>query len=65
MTNPAESEPLLARQAVRESGFAGRVPVQGFDIVKDPWRVAFDVVLVSNVLHEQGISENRAVMSSA
>ena len=55
----------LARRAVKESGLVHRVEVLGLDIVNDPWPVGFDSVLVSNVLHGQGVADNRAVISSA
>jgi SAM-dependent methyltransferase len=55
----------LARRGVREAHLANRVRVMAVDIVKDPWPAGFDVVLVSNVLHAQGVEDNRAVITSA
>jgi SAM-dependent methyltransferase len=55
----------LARRAVREARLAKRVHVAPLDMVKDPWPAGFDVVLVSNVLHAQGVEDNRAVIASA
>ncbi len=55
----------LARRAVKKARMVDRVRVVGLDISKDPWPVGFDLVLISNVLHGQGVEENRSALLSA
>jgi len=55
----------LTRDAVNHAKMAKRVQVMALDIVKDPLPRGFDLVLISNVLHGQGVRENRALLRSA
>jgi precorrin-6B methylase 2 len=55
----------LARRAVKNARMAKRVRVISRDIVKEPLPPGFDRVLISNVLHGQGVRENRALLESA
>ena len=55
----------LTSRAVKKAKIAKRVQVMALDIVKDPLPRGFDLVLVSNVLHGQGVRENRALLRSA
>jgi len=55
----------FARDAVKRAKMAKRVQVVAVDIVKDPLPRGFDLVLISNVLHGQGVRENRALLRSA
>ncbi len=52
-------------RAVREAKIASRVQVIALNIVKDRLPRGFDLVLISNVLHGQGVKENRALLRSA
>ena len=52
-------------RAVKKARIAKRVQVRSLDIVKDPLPRGFDLVLISNVLHGQGVRENRALLRSA
>ena len=52
-------------RAVKKAKMAKQVHVMALDIVKDPLPRGFDLVLVSNVLHGQGLRENRALLRSA
>jgi precorrin-6B methylase 2 len=52
-------------RAVREAKIANRVHVMALDVVKEPLPRGFDLVLISNVLHGQGVRENRALLRSA
>jgi SAM-dependent methyltransferase len=52
----------LARRAVRDSGMAKRVRVIGLDFSRDPLPQRFDAVFASNVLHAQGVAENRSLL---
>ena len=52
-------------RAVKNAKMAKRVQVMGLDIAKDPLPRGFDLVLISNVLHGQGVRENRALLRSA
>jgi precorrin-6B methylase 2 len=54
----------LTRRAVREAHLSNRVQVIARDIGKEPLPRGFDLVLISNVLHGQGASENRALLRS-
>jgi SAM-dependent methyltransferase len=49
-------------RAVKNAKIAKRVQVRGLDIVKEPLPRGFDLVLISNVLHGQGVRENRALL---
>jgi len=55
----------FARRAVKNAHMAKRVQVTALDILKDPLPRGFDLVLISNVLHGQGVRENRALLRSA
>jgi SAM-dependent methyltransferase len=55
----------FTRDAVKHAKMAKRVQVMALDIVKDPLPRGFDLVLISNVLHGQGVRENRALLRSA
>lgn len=52
----------LARRAVRAAGMTKRVRVIGMDILREQLPRGFDTVFVSNVLHAQGIDENRSLL---
>ncbi len=56
---------LLTVGVVEKSRLKNRVEVIALDIVKDPWPVGFDVVLLSNVLHGQGVRDSSALIASA
>lgn len=55
----------LTSRAVKKAKIAKRVQVMALDIVKGPLPRGFDLVLVSNVLHGQGVRENRVLLKSA
>src|SRR5919106_1937762 len=55
----------LPRHAVRNAQMRTRAQVIALDIVRDPLPRGFDLVLISNVLHGQGVRENRALLRSA
>jgi precorrin-6B methylase 2 len=55
----------LVRRAVKNARMEKRVQVISRDIVKEPLPPGFDLVLISNVCHGQGIRENRALLKSA
>jgi precorrin-6B methylase 2 len=55
----------LARSAVKNARTAERLKVISRDIVKKPLPPGFDLVLISNVLHGQGVRDNRALLKSA
>jgi precorrin-6B methylase 2 len=55
----------LTSRAVKKAKIAKRVKVMSVDFIKDPLPRGFDVVLMSNVLHGQGATENRALLKSA
>jgi precorrin-6B methylase 2 len=55
----------LTRSAVKKSRMTERVEVIGLDFSTEPWPTGFDVVLASNILHGQGLSENRALINAA
>jgi precorrin-6B methylase 2 len=52
-------------RAVKNAKIVKRVQVMGLDIAKEPLPRGFDLVLISNVLHGQGVRENRALLRSA
>lgn len=52
-------------RAVKKAKITERVQVMALDIVTDPLPRGFDLVLVSNVLHGQGVKQNRALLRSA
>jgi precorrin-6B methylase 2 len=52
----------LARRAVREAGLLKRVRVIGVDFTRAALPRGFDTVFVSNVLHSQGVDENRSLV---
>jgi SAM-dependent methyltransferase len=54
----------FARRAVKNSAMAKRVHVVGLDILKDPLPTGFDIVLLSNVLHGQGVQQNRVLLKN-
>lgn len=51
--------------AVKKSRLKNRVEVIALDVLKDPWPVGFDAVLLSNILHGQGVRDSRALIASA
>lgn len=53
----------LARCAVRDAGMAGKVRVIGKDLLRDPLPGGFDAVFLSNIIHGQGIDENRSLIT--
>ena len=53
------------RRAVDKARMANRVQVVALDIAKDPLPRGFDLVLISNVLHGQGVRENRTLLKNA
>ena len=53
----------LARRAVRDAGMAGKVRVIGKDLLRDPLPGGFDAVFLSNIIHGQGIDENRSLIT--
>lgn len=53
------------RSAVDNARMANRVQVVALDIVNDRLPPGFDLALISNVLHGQGVPENRAFLRSA
>jgi O-methyltransferase domain/Dimerisation domain len=55
----------FTRDAVKNTKMAKRVEVIALDVVKDPLPRGFDLILISNVLHGQGVDENRALLRSA
>lgn len=55
----------LARRAVKNASMTKQVQVTSLDILKDSLPRGFDLVLISNVLHGQGVRENRALLRSA
>jgi SAM-dependent methyltransferase len=55
----------FTRQAIKKNGITNRVRVLALDIVKDPLPRGFDLVLISNVLHGQGMKENHQLLRSA
>jgi SAM-dependent methyltransferase len=56
----------LTRANVEKSRMKNRVEVVALDVCKDSWpRGGFDAVLASNILHGQGVRENRALIASA
>jgi predicted O-methyltransferase YrrM len=55
----------FTRRAVKRAEMKNRVQVIALDIAKDPLPPGFDLVLISNVLHGQGVKENRALLRSA
>jgi predicted O-methyltransferase YrrM len=52
----------LSRRAVKAAGVAKQVRVVGADILRDALPQGFDCVLVSNVLHAHGASENKSLL---
>jgi precorrin-6B methylase 2 len=52
----------LARRVVRQAGLLKRVRVIGIDFTRDALPRGFDTVFVSNVLHSQGVDENRSLI---
>jgi len=52
----------LARRAVAEAGLAKRIRVVGMNFARQNIPSGFDTVFVSNVLHSQGVTENRALL---
>jgi precorrin-6B methylase 2 len=52
----------LARRAIRAAGMAQRIRVIGVDIVRQPLPQGFDTVFASNILHSQGVAENRSLL---
>ena len=52
----------LARRAIREAGMAQRIRVVGLDVVRQPLPQGFDTVFASNILHSQGVDENRSLL---
>lgn len=52
----------FARRAVEKADMAKQVQVIGLDIFKDPLPRKFDIALLSNVLHWQGVRQNRALL---
>jgi cyclopropane fatty-acyl-phospholipid synthase-like methyltransferase len=56
---------IFTSRAVKKAKMAKQVQVVALDIVKDPLPRGFDLVLVSNVLHGQGVRESRALLRSA
>jgi precorrin-6B methylase 2 len=52
----------LARHAVRQAGLLKRVRVIGVDFTREALPRCFDTVFVSNVLHSQGVDENRSLI---
>jgi precorrin-6B methylase 2 len=55
----------LTSRAVKKAKIANRVKVMSVDFIRDPLPCGFDIVLMSNVLHGQGATENRALLKSA
>ncbi|MGH7824978.1 MAG: methyltransferase [Candidatus Binatia bacterium] len=55
----------FARRAVENGRMAKRVQVIALDVLTHPLPQGFDLVLISNVLHGQGVRENRALLRSA
>jgi SAM-dependent methyltransferase len=55
---------IFTSRAVKKAKMAKRVQVLALDVVKDPLPRGFDLVLVSNVLHGQGVRESRALLRS-
>jgi SAM-dependent methyltransferase len=55
----------LTARAVKKAKITKRVQVTALDITKGPLPRGFDLVLISNVLHGQGVTENRALLRSA
>jgi cyclopropane fatty-acyl-phospholipid synthase-like methyltransferase len=55
----------FVRRAIRNAELTNRVHARALDFVKDPLPLGFDLVLISNVLHGQGVRENRALLRSA
>ncbi len=55
----------LTVDAVQKARLRNRVEVIALDIVRHPWPVGFDVVLLSNILHGQGARDSRALIASA
>jgi SAM-dependent methyltransferase len=56
---------IFTSRAVKKAKMAKKVRVLALDVVKDPLPRGFDLVLVSNVLHGQGVRESRALLRSA
>jgi precorrin-6B methylase 2 len=56
---------IFTSRAVEKAKVAKRVRVIPLDIAKDPLPRGFDLVLISNVLHGQGVKENRLLLRSA
>jgi precorrin-6B methylase 2 len=56
---------IFTSRAVENAKVAKQVQVIALDIVKDPLPRGFDLVLISNVLHGQGVKENRVLLRSA
>jgi precorrin-6B methylase 2 len=52
----------LARRAVMDAALAKRVRVVGADFAHEDLPKGFDTVFVSNVLHSQGVDENRRLL---
>jgi SAM-dependent methyltransferase len=55
----------FVRGAIKSAALTKRVHARPLDFVKDPLPLGFDLVLISNVLHGQGVRENRALLKSA
>jgi precorrin-6B methylase 2 len=55
----------FARRAVENARMTKRVQVIALNILTHPLPKGFDLVLISNVLHGQGWSENRALLKNA
>jgi 3-hydroxy-5-methyl-1-naphthoate 3-O-methyltransferase len=56
---------IFTSRAVKKAKIEKQVQVVALDIVKDPLPCQFDLVLISNVLHGQGVSENRTLLRNA
>ena len=53
----------LTRRAVADAGMAKKVQIVGADLSRDALPKGFDTVFVSNVLHAQGASVNRSLLT--
>ena len=56
---------IFTARAVQKAKIEKQVQVIALDVVKNPLPRQFDVVLISNVLHGQGVSENRTLITNA
>jgi precorrin-6B methylase 2 len=52
----------LARRAVKDAALVQRLRVVGADFIREDLPRGFDTVFVSNVLHSQGVDENRSLL---